>query len=159
MMKDCFEGWEEKDRVQIPDIKEQGFREDIIIRKPVSPVREKKQERYAGEPSAVPPVPGAKTQAYVKRLSTGEEAPVDKDEFVIGKSADSDFVVKFNPTVSRKHVKIYTRKDGFWLEDMGSSNHVFVEGRQITVPVKLTDGMRFTLSLDEEFEFLVRMRK
>jgi len=130
------------------------------VRKAVAPVREKRQEdEYTGESPTVLLDPMVQIQAYVKRLSTGEEAPVDKDEFVIGKSAEADFVVKFNPTVSRKHAKIHTRQDGYWLEDMGSSNHMFVAGRQIAEPVKLTDGMRFTLSLDEEFEFSVRVRK
>ena len=160
MMKEYFEGWKEKDRVQIPDIKEQGFHENVIVRKAVAPVREKRQEdEYTGESPTVLLDPMVQIQAYVKRLSTGEEAPVDKDGFVIGKSAEADFVVKFNPTVSRKHAKIHTRQDGYWLEDMGSSNHIFVPGRHIAEPVKLTDGMRFTLSLDEEFEFSVRVRK
>ena len=62
--------------------------------------------------------PDMKVQAYIKRVSTGEETPVDKDGFVIGKSVEADFVVKNNPTVSRKHVKIHIRPDGYWLEDL-----------------------------------------
>ena len=130
MMKDYFEGWEEKADVQIPERKQKGFQDRMM-----------------------------KPQAYIRRISTGEEAAVDKDGFVIGKSVEADFVVKSNPTVSRKHVKINLRPDGCWLEDLGSSNHVFVDGRQITEPVRLADGMKFTLSLDEEFEFIVRMGK
>ena len=162
MMKDYFEGWEDKADVQIPERKQKGFQDRIVVRKPVEPVREKKPEEeavYDGEAPTVLLAPEMKPQAYIRRISTGEEAAVDKDGFVIGKSVEADFVVKSNPTVSRKHVKINLRPDGCWLEDLGSSNHVFVDGRQITEPVRLTDGMKFTLSLDEEFEFIVRMGK
>ena len=114
MMKEYFEGWKEKDRVQIPDIKEQGFHENVIVRKAVAPVREKRQEdEYTGESPTVLLDPIVQIQAYVKRLSTGEEAPVDKDGFVIGKSAEADFVVKFNPTVSRKHASGWVLAGGY----------------------------------------------
>lgn len=158
-VKDYFEGWKEKESVRIPEVENGGFRENVIVRKPVTPLREKKPEEYNGEAPTVLLAPEVKIEAYVKRLSTGEEALVDRDGFVIGKSVEADYVVKNNPTVSRKHAKIHIRPDGYWLEDMGSSNHIFVQGQRITEAVKLTDGMRFTLSLDEEFEFSVRVGK
>ena len=163
MMKDYFEGWEDKANVQITGRKQSGLQDGIVVRKPVKPIREKRPEEqeeiYDGDAPTVLLSPEMNPRAYIRRVSTGEEAEVDKDGFVIGKSVEADFVVKSNPTVSRKHVEIRIRPDGYWLKDLGSSNHVFVDGRQITEPVKLTDGMRFTLSLDEEFEFLVRMGK
>ena len=161
-MKDYFDGWEDRENMQSPEREKEGFQEKVIVRKPVVPIREKKQpeeEIYTGDAPTVLLSPDMKVQAYIKRVSTGEETPVDKDGFVIGKSVEADFVVKNNPTVSRKHVKIHIRPDGYWLEDLGSSNHVFVNGAQITKPLRLTHGMKFTLSLDEEFEFSIRVGK
>ena len=43
-MKDIFKGWKELDEVDIPPIKKYGFKEDIIIRKPVEPMIE--EEKY-----------------------------------------------------------------------------------------------------------------
>ena len=48
-MKDYFDGWEEKTAVHIPEIKQDGFRENVIVRKPVQPVREKKPEEKKEE--------------------------------------------------------------------------------------------------------------
>lgn len=162
-MKDYFEGWEEKENVYIPEVKDDGLQGSVVVREPVKPIREKRpaetMEDYDGDAPTVLLTPDMKIQAYVRRISTGEEAAVDKDGFIIGKSIEADFVVKDNPTVSRKHVKIHIQPDGYWLEDLKSSNHVFIDGNQITKPVRLTDGMRFTLSLDEQFEFSVRVRK
>lgn len=165
-MRDYFEGWEEQDKVKIPAIEKRGFQEKIVVRKPVLPIREKRPEKqktepvqkeYDGDAPTVLLTPDMKIQAYIRRVSTGEEAVVDRDGFVIGKSMEADFTVTGNPTVSRKHVKIHIQPDGYWLEDLNSSNHVFIDGVQITNPVRLTDGMKFRLSLDEQFEFSVRV--
>lgn len=167
-MRDYFKGWEEKENVQIPEIKKAGFQENIVVRKPVQPVREKMpgieaaksgQDGYDGDAPTVVLTPEMKIQAYIRRISTGEETVVDKDGFIIGKSIEADFTVTNNPTVSRKHVKIHIQPDGYWLEDLNSSNHVFIDGAQITKPVRLTDGMKFTLALDEPFEFSIRVEK
>ena len=48
MMKDYFEGWEDKADVQIPERKQKGFQDRIVVRKPVEPVREKKTGRGRG---------------------------------------------------------------------------------------------------------------
>src|SRR5699024_9868058 len=109
------------ENMQIPEREKEGLQEKVIVRKPVVPIREKKQleeEIYTGDAPTVLLSPDMKVQAYIKRVSTGEETPVDKDGFVIGKSVEADFVVKNNPTVSRKHVKIHIRPDGYWLEDL-----------------------------------------
>lgn len=162
-MRNYFEGWEEKENVHIPEIKNEGLQGSVVVRKPVKPIREKRPvetvEEYDGDTPTVLLTPDMKIRAYIKRISTGEEAVVDKDGFIIGKSVEADFVVKDNPTVSRKHVKIHIQPDGYWLEDLKSSNHVFIDGKEITKPVRLTDGMKFTLSLDEQFEFSVRVGK
>ena len=96
-MKDYFDGWEDRENMQIPEREKEGFQEKVIVRKPVVPIREKKQpeeEIYTGDAPTVLLSPDMKVQAYIKRVSTGEETPVDKDGFVIGKSVEADFVVK-----------------------------------------------------------------
>ncbi len=136
-MRDFLKGWEDRSKVRIPAAGREGFSGNIIIRDPVKPV--KKKLRF-----------------FVRRLKTGERSEVKKDGFVIGKSSDADFAVSDNPTVSRRHAMIHLKADGCWLEDMQSANHVFVNGQRILSEVKLTDGMIFRLSEDEQFEFMVR---
>ena len=76
---------------------------------------------------------------------------------MIGKSSEADYVVSGNPTVSRKHARIVKEENGYMLEDLNSSNHIFLEGKRMTAPVRLTDKTRFRLSEDEEFEFSIRV--
>lgn len=153
-MKDYFKGWKDRKEIAIPEIRKQGFSEDVIIRNPVQPVR--KQVPHSEDEQTVLLTPEMKYSAWIKRLKTGEEMRVSRDGLVIGKSSEADFVIHDNPTVSRKHARVTCSENGCFLEDLGSSNHVFADGRQITGPVRLTDHMIFRLSEDEEFEFTVR---
>lgn len=155
-MKDNFEGWKDQADVHIPKVEKKGFSDQVIIRKPVEPIRMQRPEEYTGDEPTVLLYPEMKIAAYIKRLKTGEEMELPKDGFVIGKSTEADFIIKDNPTISRKHAKIRHGEDGYWLEDMGSANHTFIDGQQLTGEVHLTNHMVFRLSQDEEFEFTVR---
>ncbi|KMZ52966.1 FHA domain-containing protein [Dorea sp. D27] len=157
-----LEGWKEAGEVYIPPLKNKGFEEDIILRKKIEPVqggvrlidREEEQPSYSG---SEPTVFVAQTsRAYLKRLKDGETTELIGRETVIGKEADSDYIIKDNPTVSRHHARITASADGYFLEDLGSSNHTYVDGSEIGQPVKLMDGMLFMLS-DEEFQFSIEM--
>ena len=63
-------------------------------------------------------------------------------------------IIKDNPMISRRHARIYQINCEFWLEDLKSLNHTFVNDKVISEPVKLIPGMKFRLSLDEEFEVI-----
>ena len=93
----------------------------------------------------------------MKRKKTGEIVEIAKSEFVIGKSAEADYVIKDNPTISRKHLKIIQKEDGYWMEDLQSANHSYVNEKEMKEPVRLVDEMKFRLSSDEEFEFMIRL--
>ena len=155
-MRDYFEGWQDKNAVPIPKTRRNGFVEPVIIRKPIEPVRRRTPDSYSGEDATVLITPEKESGAYIKRLKTGEEVKVKKEGFIIGKSSEVDYVIKDNPTVSRRHAEISYTEDGYYLKDLGSSNHVFVAGKCITEPVKLANSVVFRLSEDEEFEFMVR---
>ncbi len=155
-MRNYLEGWKNKNEITVPKNYAKGFREQIIIRKPVEPVRKQTSQSYNGEDATVFVTQQAESSAYIKRLKTGEEVKVDKDRFVIGKLSEADYIIADNPTVSRRHAEILYTGDGYYLIDMNSSNHVFVDGNPITKPVKLTNHMVFRLSDDENIEFTVR---
>lgn len=157
-----LDGWKEAGEVFIPPLKNKGFEEDIILRKRIEPVQavarpvteEKAQPAYSG---SEPTVFVAQTsRAYLKRMKDGETMELIGRETVIGKEADSDYVIRDNPTVSRHHARIMASADGYFLEDLGSSNHTYVDGGEIGQPMKLMDGMIFMLS-DEEFQFNLEM--
>ena len=54
---------------------------------------------------------------------------------------EADVIELPSTTVSRRHARI-TVDDEAWIEDLGSKNGTFVGERQITSPVRLSDGDR-----------------
>ncbi len=174
-----FEGWVMADEVYIPPIESDGFAENILIRKEVTPVRLKKEvireydnNEYSEEKTYVFDKKPSKqdqtmtmqlqpmvAKVYIRRVRTGEVVELTKNEFVIGKSIKSDYIVRDNSTVSRRHAQITKRADGYWLEDLNSSNYTYVKGERIFCETKLENNMRFCLSDDEEFVFEVKLAR
>ena len=91
------------------------------------------------------------------RTRNGMEYEHSGDSYVIGSGAQADIVVADNPTVSRKHARIFTNNGSFYIEDMGSTNGTCVNGERLRKlePYKLGDRARIRLS-DEEYFFETR---
>lgn len=166
--------WIPKSEVYIPPIKKEGFKTSVIIREYI-PANDEKTEQdiwkqknifsgeddeetvllsedYDGDEATV--LLQEDVTLQIKHVGANEIIKINKDEFIIGKNRECDYVIKNNPTISRKHVRIYRENDEFWLADLNSSNHTYMEGQQISEPVRLHSGMRFQLSKDEVFEVL-----
>lgn len=90
----------------------------------------------------------------LKRVKTQEIVGVTGDEFYIGKQAGNNYVIKDNPMISRKHVRIFKQSGSYWIEDLDSLNHTYIDDSMIQTPVVLTSGMTFRLSTDEVFEVI-----
>ncbi|MEZ4288974.1 MAG: FHA domain-containing protein [Myxococcota bacterium] len=58
--------------------------------------------------------------------------PLTKAEFVFGRNpgAGADFVID-HPAISGAHCKVYCREDRFYVQDLGSKNHTFVDGEML----------------------------
>ncbi|MEE1086122.1 MAG: FHA domain-containing protein [Schaedlerella sp.] len=183
-MEDRTNGWISLEEINIPPLETEGFQSDIIIREKIEPIVVKRpqkpvlteepkavykekytgdeatvllhdEEEYDGEEATVLIDRDEVIEAYLKRIKTGEIFRVDKERFVIGKSMKADYVIKDDPTISRQHAAIVLEASGYFLEDLESANHTFVNGSIIKRPVSLVNGMTFTLSEDEAFEFTV----
>jgi DNA-binding response OmpR family regulator len=80
----------------------------------------------------------------------GRSWPVEKDRVTIGRSEDCDIVL-VERQVSRHHAQI-RRLDSaasltYVLEDLGSSNGTYVNGREVTEPHILQDGDEIQIAL------------
>ena len=91
-----------------------------------------------------------KTILKVIRMKTAEEQQVYSDSFVIGKSKTCDFIVNENPTISRRHAEIKKENGEYYLYDLESANHTYVNDVELKEPVKITGNMLFKMS-DEDF--------
>jgi pSer/pThr/pTyr-binding forkhead associated (FHA) protein len=79
----------------------------------------------------------------------GEAAPIEtklgrREEIVIGRDLECDVVIK-DAKASRKHCRLVRKADGFVLEDLGSRNGTFFEGKKISEPVNLRPEQAFKI--------------
>lgn len=94
---------------------------------------------------------------------TGQTYKLDRNETVIGRSPKTNLQIQ-DAGVSRRHARLFHSIDSVIVEDMGSANGTFVNGRQIFEETLLGDGdtitlgtntiLRFTYQdkLDEDFQ-------
>ncbi|HLW94284.1 MAG TPA: DUF3662 and FHA domain-containing protein [Solirubrobacteraceae bacterium] len=69
----------------------------------------------------------------------GRQVAIGAAGAVIGRSPDCDIVIAANE-VSRRHAQVAPDAEGWVLTDLGSTNGVRLNGRQIGVPTRLADG-------------------
>jgi hypothetical protein len=62
----------------------------------------------------------------------------------LGRAPELDFVLD-DPAISRRHARLTWRGGQVWLEDLGSRNGSFRNGRRIRGPERVTPGDRITL--------------
>lgn len=142
-------GWRDSADVEIPPRKANGFREEILIREKILPLpkiqhtgeKEQQEDQRAGK-------------AYVIRMRTDEKTEVNKSPFVMGKSVHADYTIQGNQAISRKHAYVFGENGAYFLKDLNSLNHTFVDGKKIQGQTRLKDGEFFYLA-DEKFQFRI----
>ncbi len=67
-----------------------------------------------------------------------------RNEIVIGRGVECDVVIK-DAKASRRHCKLVRKGDSFLLEDLGSKNGTFVEGKKISEQVALNTQQTFKI--------------
>lgn len=75
----------------------------------------------------------------------GKEFAVTAAGAVIGRSPQEATLVLAEPGVSKKHARVSFRDGRYFIEDLGSSNGVFVNMKRITHAVEITDGNSFKM--------------
>ena len=68
-----------------------------------------------------------------------QQYPISQEITIVGREAINDLVVN-DPEVSRRHCRLMMGKDGYLIEDLGSTNGTFVNGQRVTSPVPLYHG-------------------
>jgi pilus assembly protein CpaF len=64
---------------------------------------------------------------------------LDKPGYVIGREAGNDLVIE-DPQVSRRHAQLTQQGNSYLIEDIGSTNGTYVNGKRVTAPTLLTNG-------------------
>ena len=97
----------------------------------------------------------AQTAPYLIRIKKNERIDLTKPVFRIGKEKNFvDYHIGDNAAVSRGHAEFMARGGEYFVTDMNSTNHTFVDGVMIqsSVEEKIAHGAKIRLG-NEEFEF------
>ncbi len=78
---------------------------------------------------------------------------LDAPELIVGRSPQADITIP-DPLISQQHARITSDGDALWIEDLGSTNGVFVNGLRLTpgIPVPLPDGAKLEMG-DSTLQF------
>ncbi len=89
----------------------------------------------------------------------GQAGPLNGNRWVIGKDLtigrdpDCDVVIP-DRQVSRYHARLTPQHTGVMLEDLGSKNGTYCEGKRVEAPMFLQDGAMIQIALVQNFVFL-----
>jgi pSer/pThr/pTyr-binding forkhead associated (FHA) protein len=73
-------------------------------------------------------------------LEAGEEVPVDSMPVGIGRGGQNQVPLDGDEFASAQHARFEAKRDGLWVEDIGSTNGTFVNGARVTTPRRLAQG-------------------
>jgi hypothetical protein len=73
-------------------------------------------------------------------LDVGEEVPVDSMPVAIGRGGQNEIPLDGDEFASAQHARFESKRDGLWVEDVGSTNGTFVNGARVTTPRRLSRG-------------------
>lgn len=85
------------------------------------------------------------------RASTGDVISCDSLPTTLGRGSLADVRITGNPYVGRKHVRVTERDGEFYVEDLGSANHTFINGIQLAPeqPTPIHNGDVVALGKEE----------
>ncbi len=95
--------------------------------------------------------PGKNVRVWLEYPSEQKRVSVSKTIFVIGRAKEADFCIEGDKGISRTHACIQYDGKNFYLKDMQSRNHTFLNGYQL-IPEerkRLKDGDRIMLGKEE----------
>jgi pSer/pThr/pTyr-binding forkhead associated (FHA) protein len=96
-----------------------------------------------GQAASLGLAPVAKAKLVVLKspaLEPGEEVPVDSMPVAVGRGGQNEVPLPEDEFASAQHARFEPRRDGLWVEDVGSTNGTFVNGARVTTPRRLTKG-------------------
>ena len=73
-------------------------------------------------------------------LKVDSERTLDSAPVTIGRSSDNDMDLGDDEFASARHARVEPRRDGVWVEDVGSTNGTFVNGARLDSPKRLSAG-------------------
>jgi FHA domain-containing protein len=106
------------------------------------------QESFVLAPGSIPGLGAEEPQIEAGRLvvvkspalGEGEEWALDSAPLTFGRSAQNDVRLERDEFASSRHARVEARRDGVWVEDVGSTNGTYLNGIKLTRAKRLTPG-------------------
>jgi len=106
------------------------------------------QESFVLAPGSIPGLDAEEPQVEAGRLvvvkspalGEGEEWALDSAPLTFGRSAQNDVRLERDEYASSRHARVEARRDGVWVEDIGSTNGTYLNGIKLTRAKRLTPG-------------------
>ena len=73
-------------------------------------------------------------------LDEGDEFPLDSAPLTVGRGGQNDVAIEGDEFASARHVRFEPRRDGVWVQDLGSTNGTYVNGVRIDGARRLASG-------------------
>jgi hypothetical protein len=73
-------------------------------------------------------------------LSEGDELTLNSSALLLGRGSDNDVNLARDEYASSKHARVEPRRDGVWVEDVGSTNGTYLNGIRLTQAKRLAPG-------------------
>jgi pSer/pThr/pTyr-binding forkhead associated (FHA) protein len=73
-------------------------------------------------------------------LGEGDEWELNSSPLTLGRSAQNDIQLQRDEYASSSHARLEPRRDGVWVEDVGSTNGTYLNGIRLTRPKRLSPG-------------------
>jgi hypothetical protein len=73
-------------------------------------------------------------------LSEGDELTLNSSALLLGRGSDNDVNLARDEFASSKHARVEPRRDGVWVEDVGSTNGTYLNGIRLTQAQRLAPG-------------------
>ena len=98
------------------------------------------QQLGLGASPAASPPRGRLVVLESSALEEGAAYELDATQLTIGRGANNDIALDGDEFASARHARIEPRRDGVYVEDVGSTNGTFVNGIRLARERKLTPG-------------------
>jgi FHA domain-containing protein len=106
------------------------------------------QESFVLAPGSVPGLGSEEARIEAGRLvvvkspalEEGEELVLDSSALLLGRGSRNDVDLGRDEYASSEHARIEPRRDGVWLEDVGSTNGTYLNGIRLKRPKRLSVG-------------------
>ena len=73
-------------------------------------------------------------------LTEGDVYTIDSNALTVGRGGDNDLTISDDEYASSRHARFEPRRDGVYVEDIGSTNGTFVNGIRLTRDRRLAPG-------------------